>query len=134
MDLTTYEIISLASSIAAVLFALISVIIAIASSKASSREANKQIAELNRATRTKIAIESSKIEIEKFRLSMEMQKLLEEKKKILADPNIDVPCAMGPNGRQRVKLIDEDLERYDKLYHKMGWTQIDLQQSINNFK
>ncbi len=135
LTLTTYELISLALSVLTILFAVVSVVIAIYSAKSSAKTAQRQIAEMNRNTRLHIAVETDKLEVESFRITMHMLELKEEKQKLLQKPNeLDTPCLMGPNARERVKLIDAELDRCNRLIQKIGFTQLDMKQAINNLQ
>lgn len=135
LALTTYEWISLALSAATILFAIVSVIIAVCSAKSSAKTAQRQIAEMNRNTRLNIAVETDKLEVESFRITMHMLELKEEKQKLLQKPDeLDTQCLIGPNNRERVKLIDAELDRCNRLIQKIGFTQLDMKKAINNLK
>lgn len=132
-DLTTYEIIALMLSGATILLAIISVWISIRSSKKTSEDTHRLIADMNRSTRARLAVESRKLEVEKYKITMEIVALMKEKEKLQEKGNLDVSCLMGPNGRERIKEIDEQIERLNNVFYKMGYTQADINEAINKF-
>ncbi len=134
-ELGTYEIISIILASSTVLFSIVAIIIAIWSSRQATKEVNRLINDTNRATRANIAVEIDKIEVEKFRLSMQMLEL-ESKKKWLEEkyPNKDQSFLLEPPVREQIKLIEEQLDRCDRLHSEMGLIQIDMQKALNNFK
>jgi len=134
-ELSTYEIITLGLTCATILLAVVSIIIAIRSARSSSEAAQRQIAEMNRDTRLNISVEQAKLEVEGFRITMRMMELKAEKDRLLSKPEqLDIPCYTGPNNRERIKLIDAELDRCDRLFHKIGFTKLDMQQAISNLK
>ena len=119
---------------ATILFSIVAIVIAIWSSRQATNEVNRLINDTNRATRANISVEIDKLEVEKFRLSMQMLEL-EAKKKWLEEkyPNKDQGFLLEPPVREQIKLIDEQLERDDKLYKQMSIMQLDMQKILGNF-
>ena len=132
--MTQYEIISICLAAATILFSIVAIVIAIWSSRQATNEVNRLIKDTNRATRANISVEIDKLEVEKFRLSMQMLEL-EAKKKWLEEkyPNKDQGFLLEPPVREQIKLIDEQLERDDKLYKQMSLMQLDMQKILGNF-
>ena len=132
--MTQYEIISICLAAATILFSIVAIVIAIWSSRQATNEVNRLINDTNRATRANISVEIDKLEVEKFRLSMQMLEL-EAKKKWLEEkyPNKDQGFLLEPPVREQIKLIDEQLERDDKLYKQMSLMQLDMQKILGNF-
>jgi hypothetical protein len=132
--MTQYEIISICLAAATILFSIVAIVIAIWSSRQATNEVNRLINDTNRATRANISVEIDKLEVEKFRLSMQMLEL-EAKKKWLEEkyPNKDQGFLLEPPVREQIKLIDEQLERDDKLYKQMSIMQLDMQKILGNF-
>ena len=132
--MTQYEIISICLAAATILFSIVAIVIAIWSSRQATKEVNRLINDTNRATRANISVEIDKLEVEKFRLSMQMLEL-EAKKKWLEEkyPNKDQGFLLEPPVREQIKLIDEQLERDDKLYKQMSIMQLDMQKILDNF-
>lgn len=132
--MTQYEIISICLAAATILFSIVAIVIAIWSSRQATKEVNRLINDTNRATRANISVEIDKLEVEKFRLSMQMLEL-EAKKKWLEEkyPNKDQGFLLEPPVREQIKLIDEQLERDDKLYKQMSIMQLDMQKILGNF-
>lgn len=132
--MTQYEIISICLAAATILFSIVAIVIAIWSSREATNEVNRLINDTNRATRANISVEIDKLEVEKFRLSMQMLEL-EAKKKWLEEkyPNKDQGFLLEPPVREQIKLIDEQLERDDKLYKQMSIMQLDMQKILGNF-
>ena len=132
--LCTYEIISLCLAGATVLFSIVAIWVAIWSSRQATKEVNRLINDTNRATRANISVEIDKLEVEKFRLSMQMSEL-EAKKKWLDEkyPNKNQEFLLEPPVREQIKLIDEQIERDDKLYKQMSIMQLDMQKILGNF-
>lgn len=132
--MTQYEIISICLAAATILFSIVAIVIAIWSSRQATKEVNRLINDTNRATRANISVEIDKLEVEKFRLSMQMLEL-EAKKKWLEEkyPNKDQGFLLEPPVREQIKLIDEQLERDDKLYKQMSLMQLDMQKILGNF-
>lgn len=132
--MTQYEIISICLAAATILFSIVAIVIAIWSSRQATNEVNRLINDTNRATRANISVEIDKLEVEKFRLSMQMLEL-EAKKKWLEEkyPNKDQGFLLEPPVREQIKLIDEQLERDDKLYKQMSIMQLDMQKTLGNF-
>ena len=132
--MTQYEIISICLAAATILFSIVAIVIAIWSSRQATKEVNRLINDTNRATRANISVEIDKLEVEKFRLSMQMVEL-EAKKKWLEEkyPNKDQGFLLEPPVREQIKLIDEQLERDDKLYKQMSIMQLDMQKILGNF-
>lgn len=132
--MTQYEIISICLAAATILFSIVAIVIAIWSSRQATNEVNRLINDTNRATRANISVEIDKLEVEKFRLSMQMVEL-EAKKKWLEEkyPNKDQGFLLEPPVREQIKLIDEQLERDDKLYKQMSLMQLDMQKILGNF-
>lgn len=132
--MTQYEIISICLTAATILFSIVAIVIAIWSSRQATNEVNRLINDTNRATRANISVEIDKLEVEKFRLSMQMLEL-EAKKKWLEEkyPNKDQGFLLEPPVREQIKLIDEQLERDDKLYKQMSIMQLDMQKILGNF-
>ena len=132
--MTQYEIISICLAAATILFSIVAIVIAIWSSRQATKEVNRLINDTNRATRANISVEIDKLEVEKFRLSMQMLEL-EAKKKWLEEkyPNKDQGFLLEPPVREQIKLIDEQLERDDKLYKQMSIMQLDMQKTLGNF-
>lgn len=132
--MTQYEIISICLAAATILFSIVAIVIAIWSSRQATKEVNRLINDTNRATRANISVEIDKLEVEKFRLSMQMLEL-EAKKKWLEEkyPNKDQGFLLEPPVREQIKLIDEQLERDDKLYKQMSIVQLDMQKILDNF-
>lgn len=132
--MTQYEIISICLAAATILFSIVAIVIAIWSSRQATNEVNRLIKDTNRATRANISVEIDKLEVEKFRLSMQMLEL-EAKKKWLEEkyPNKDQGFLLEPPVREQIKLIDEQLERDDKLYKQMSIMQLDMQKILGNF-
>ena len=133
--MTQYEIISICLAAATILFSIVAIVIAIWSSRQATNEVNRLIYDTNRATRANISIEIDKLEVEKFRLSMQMVEL-EAKKKWLEEkyPNKDQGFLLEPPVREQIKLINEQLERDDKLYKQMSFMQLDMQKILGNCK
>ena len=132
--MTQYEIIAICLAAATILFSIVAIVIAIWSSRQATKEVNRLINDTNRATRANISVEIDKLEVEKFRLSMQMLEL-EAKKKWLEEkyPNKDQGFLLEPPVREQIKLIDEQLERDDKLYKQMSIMQLDMQKTLGNF-
>ena len=132
--MSQYEIISICLAAATILFSIVAIVIAIWSSRQATNEVNRLINDTNRATRANISVEIDKLEVEKFRLSMQMLEL-EAKKKWLEEkyPNKDQGFLLEPPVREQIKLIDEQLERDDKLYKQMSIMQLDMQKILGNF-
>ena len=132
--MTQYEIISICLAAATILFSIVAIVIAIWSSRQATNEVNRLIKDTNRATRANISVEIDKLEVEKFRLSMQRLEL-EAKKKWLEEkyPNKDQGFLLEPPVREQIKLIDEQLERDDKLYKQMSIMQLDMQKILGNF-
>ena len=132
--MTQYEIISICLAAATILFSIVAIVIAIWSSRQATKEVNRLINDTNRATRANISVEIDKLEVEKFRLSMQMVEL-EAKKKWLEEkyPNKDQGFLLEPPVREQIKLINEQLERDDKLYKQMSIVQLDMQKILDNF-
>ena len=132
--MTQYEIISICLAAATILFSIVAIVIAIWSSRQATNEVNRLINDTNRATRANISVEIDKLEVEKFRLSMQMLEL-EAKKKWLEEkyPNKDQGFLLEPPVREQIKLIDEQIERDDKLYKQMSIMQLDMQKILGNF-
>jgi len=132
--MTQYEIISICLAAATILFSIVAIVIAIWSSRQATNEVNRLINDTNRATRANISVEIDKLEVEKFRLSMQMLEL-DAKKKWLEEkyPNKDQGFLLEPPVREQIKLIDEQLERDDKLYKQMSIMQLDMQKILGNF-
>lgn len=132
--MTQYEIISICLAAATILFSIVAIVIAIWSSRQATNEVNRLINDTNRATRANISVEIDKLEVEKFRLSMQMLEL-DAKKKWLEEkyPNKDQGFLLEPPVREQIKLIDEQLERDDKLYKQMSLMQLDMQKILGNF-
>ena len=133
--MTQYEIISICLAAATILFSIVAIVIAIWSSRQATNEVNRLINDTNRATRANISVEIDKLEVEKFRLSMQMLEL-EAKKKWLEEkyPNKDQGFLLEPPVREQIKLIDEQIERDDKLYKQMSIMQLDMQKILDNCK
>lgn len=133
--MTQYEIISICLAAATILFSIVAIVIAIWSSRQATNEVNRLIYDTNRATRANIFVEIDKLEVEKFRLSMQMVEL-EAKKKWLEEkyPNKDQGFLLEPPVREQIKLINEQLERDDKLYKQMSFMQLDMQKILGNCK
>ncbi|MCI6420103.1 MAG: hypothetical protein MR794_07415 [Bacteroidales bacterium] len=133
--MTQYEIISICLAAATILFSIVAIVIAIWSSRQATNEVNRLIYDTNRATRANISVEIDKLEVEKFRLSMQMVEL-EAKKKWLEEkyPNKDQGFLLEPPVREQIKLINEQLERDDKLYKQMSFMQLDMQKILGNCK
>ena len=132
--MTQYEIISICLAAATILFSIVAIVIAIWSSRQATKEVNRLINDTNRATRANISVEIDKLAVEKFRLSMQMVEL-EAKKKWLEEkyPNKDQGFLLEPPVREQIKLINEQLERDDKLYKQMSIMQLDMQKILGNF-
>ena len=132
--MTQYEIISICLAAVTILFSIVAIVIAIWSSRQATNEVNRLINDTNRATRANISVEIDKLEVEKFRLSMQMLEL-EAKKKWLEEkyPNKDQGFLLEPPVREQIKLIDEQLERDDKLYKQMSIMQLDMQKILGYF-
>ena len=133
--MTQYEIIAICSAAAPILFTILALVRAGWSSRQATNEVNRLIYDTNRATRANISVEIDKLEVEKFRLSMQMVEL-EAKKKWLEEkyPNKDQGFLLEPPVREQIKLINEQLERDDKLYKQMSFMQLDMQKILGNCK
>lgn len=131
----SYEIATILLSIAMVVLAIVTIYVAIRSSRQNTEIVNRLINVTNRATRANISVEIDKLEVEKFRLSMQMVEL-EAKKKWLEEkyPNKDQGFLLEPPVREQIKLIDEQIERDDKLYKQMSIMQLDMQKILDNCK
>ena len=134
VELSTYEIISIALAIVTILFAATSVVIAIWSSRQATKEVNRLINDTNRATRANIAVEIDKLEVEKFRISMQILDLQAQRTQIAHEPRRTFYMAGGDGVDEQIKLIDAQIEHCERLYKQMGMMQIEMQKTLDNFK
>lgn len=134
VELSTYEIISIALAIVTILFAATSVVIAIWSSRQATKEVNRLINDTNRATRANIAVEIDKLEVEKFRISMQILDLQAQRTQIAHEPRRTFYMAGGDGVDEQIKLIDTQIEHCESLHKQMGIMQIEMQKALNNFK
>lgn len=134
LDLTTYEIISIALTVVTILFAAISVVIAIWSSRQTTKEVNRLINDTNRATRANISVEINKLTVERFRLSMQILDLQAQKKQIEHEPRRTFYMAGGDGVDAQIKLIDEQIDHCERLDRQMGLMQIEMGKILDNFK
>lgn len=134
VELSTYEIISIALAIVTILFAATSVFIAIWSSRQATKEVNRLINDTNRATRANIAVEIDKLEVEKFRISMQILDLQAQRTQIAHEPRRTFYMAGGDGVDEQIKLIDTQIEHCESLHKQMGIMQIEMQKALNNFK
>lgn len=134
VELSTYEIISIALAIVTILFAATSVVIAIWSSRQATKEVNRLINDTNRATRANIIVEIDKLEVEKYRISMQILDLQAQRTQIAHEPRRTFYMAGGDGVDEQIKLIDTQIEHCERLHKQMGIMQIEMQKTLDNFK
>lgn len=136
-ELNSYDvnIISFGVSLVMMIIAAITLIVSVRSNRKTADDFNKLIRDTNRATKANVDVEINKITLERFRLSMQMSEL-EAKKKWLEEkyPNKDQGFLLEPTVREQIKLIDEQLERCQKLDMQMGIIQLNMQEIKQNCK
>lgn len=123
-DLSTYEIFSLILACATIFLAIVSIIIAICSSRHATKEVNRLIKDTNRATRASIAVEYNKLEVEDFKNTMQSWDLTIQKKKLEEDRVANA---------EKIKMLEEQIERHNRIHQKISSVQQDMSKAINNF-
>lgn len=65
---------------------------------------------------------------------MKILDLQAQKKQIELEPRRTFYMAGGDGVDAQIKLINEQIEHCERLYKQMGLMQLDMQNTLNNFK